>query len=107
MGIVGVPFDKGQRLSGVSLGPGVIRKGGLIEDISEFNPWVDFKDFGDVAEQRMDILSDISSPKNMRNYDFFASTMQRLSDKVLEVYRDDRMCWTLGGDHSIAVGKFK
>lgn len=105
VGIVGVPFSKGQRLSGVASGPHVIRKGGLIEEINEFNPWADIKDYGDVHEHVAEIPRGMSVPQNMPNYAVFAGTMQRLSEKVLDVYRDNRMCWTLGGDHSIAVGK--
>lgn len=46
------------------------------------------------------------SPKNMFNYHEVVSTMQNLSDKVLEVLKDNRMCITLGGDHSVGFGKF-
>lgn len=105
VGIVGVPFNKGQSKCGVSLGPQAIRNGGLIEDITEFNQWVDIHDYGDVNEFKVESAKAESSPHNMLNYATFAPTMKRLSDKVLEVYRDNRMCWTLGGDHSIAVGK--
>lgn len=106
VGIVGVPFNKGQRLCGVSLGPEAIRKGGLVEEIKTFNEWVDIKDYGDVIEYTADLsTTNDPLPKNMRNYATFAGTMQRVSDKVLEVYRDNRICWTLGGDHSVAVGE--
>lgn len=107
VGIVGVPFNKGQQKSGVSLAPQAIRKAGLVEEIKEFNQWVDIRDYGDVYERSAEIANAKLLPKNMPNYAIFAGTMQRLSDKVLEVYRDNRMCWTIGGDHSIAVGKFK
>lgn len=104
-GIVGVPFNKGQPLGGVALGPQAIRDGGLVKDIKGFNPWIDIQDYGDVNEHSATITNTGTLPENMRNYEIFAGTMQRLSDKVLEVYRDNRMCWTLGGDHAIAVGE--
>lgn len=106
VGIVGVPFKKGQRLSGVELGPDCIRKGGLVEEIKEFNHWVDIKDYGDVGERVAKIGKGLPIPSNMLNYGAFVGTMEALTEKVHEVYRDNRMCWTLGGDHSIAVGKF-
>lgn len=34
-GIIGVPFAKGQRKSGVDLGPSAIRSGGLISNLKE------------------------------------------------------------------------
>lgn len=34
-GIIGVPFAKGQRKSGVDLGPSAIRSGGLISHLKE------------------------------------------------------------------------
>lgn len=105
VGIVGVPFNKGQPLDGVALGPQAIRDGGLVEDLKEFNQWIDIQDYGDVNEHSAKITNTQTMPTNMRNYEIFAGTMQRLSDKVLEVYRDNRMCWTLGGDHAIAVGE--
>lgn len=37
IGILGMPLNKGQRKSGVSLGPKAIREGGLESDIKEFN----------------------------------------------------------------------
>lgn len=36
VGILGVPFDKGQPLFGVALGPDAIRGGGLLENMKEF-----------------------------------------------------------------------
>lgn len=105
VGIIGVPFNKGQQRSGVSLGPQAIRNAGLVEEIKEFNQWVDIQDYGDVNELNAEIANSRLLPKNMPNYAIFAGTMQRLSNKVLEVYRDSRMCWTIGGDHSIAVGE--
>lgn len=102
VGIVGVPFNKGQRLNGVALGPKFIRNGGLVENIKEFNHNVDIRDFGDVQEDELKI--DEKLPENMLNYKYHSATMKQLSDKVLNVLNDDRICWNLGGDHSIAVG---
>lgn len=41
IGIVGVPFDKGQPLFGVSLGPDAIRAGGLNDRISHVCKLID------------------------------------------------------------------
>lgn len=37
VGLLGVPFDKGQGKSGVALGPDAIRNGGLVKELLEFN----------------------------------------------------------------------
>lgn len=63
---------------------------------------VDIKDYGDITLGK---ICDAESPKNMFNYHEVVSTMQNLSDKVLEVLKDNRMCITLGGDHSVGFGK--
>lgn len=101
IGIVGAPFNIGQKLPGVSKGPLAIRDGGLIENVKAFNHFVDIQDFGDVSEA---ILNIPKMPENMGNYSVFPKTMKCLSDKVSQVLEDNRICWTLGGDHSIAVG---
>lgn len=43
-------------------------------------------------------------PSNMHNYYEVINTMKNLSEKVFEVLSDQRMCVTLGGDHSLAIG---
>lgn len=103
VGLVGAAFNKGQKLLGVERGPQAVRAGGLIENVKEFNPNVDMKDFGDVTEIQTKFFEN-QLPKNMAQYPYFAATMRSLSDKVQEVLNDNRMCWTIGGDHSIAVG---
>lgn len=103
VGLVGAAFNKGQKLMGVEKGPEAVRAGGLIENVKEFNQCVDIKDFGDVNEVQTKFF-DRQLPKNMSHYPYFAATMRNLSDKVKQVLDEDRMCWTIGGDHSIAVG---
>lgn len=64
---------------------------------------MDIKDYGDITLGR---ISDAEAPKNMFNYHEVVSTMQNLSDKVLEVLKDNRFPITIGGDHSVGFGKF-
>lgn len=104
IGIVGAALNIGQKLPGVSKGPLAIRGGGLIENVKAFNPFVDVKDFGDVSEALLNMPGSTKMPENMGNYPVFPTTMKLLSDKVLQVLEEDRICWTLGGDHSVAVG---
>lgn len=108
IGIVGVPYRYGTNGDyGVERAPGLLRDRHLAAKIVEFNENVDIKDFGDVVASEPQVASGgPKCPDNMHNYDRFMPTMHRLSDKIGEVRRDGRICVTLGGDHSIAVGRF-
>lgn len=102
IGIIGVPFSKGQRRSGVHLGPQAIRDGNLIQEIQDFNQNVDIKDYGDVPE--VDVELNNAVPKNMHNYRTVMGTMRNLSQRVTEIMNDKRFCITLGGDHTVGIG---
>lgn len=58
-------------------------------------------DYGDIE---LGAPSDASGPANMHNYHEVISTMRNLSDKVYKVLSDERLCVTLGGDHSLGIG---
>lgn len=107
VGIIGVPFSKGQKRSGVAHGPKFIRDAGLLSEIKDFNENVDIKDYGDVTESAETLEYANKVPKNMVNYNEFVHTSFRLSEKVQEILKDGRLCMALGGDHSIAFGNFK
>lgn len=108
IGLLGVPYNSGTATNFADkidiLGPKLIRQnGGLIEEIEEFNENVDIKDFGDLPIN--DAQSELKlSPKNMENYGGFMPLMKLLSEKVQEIRAENRICITLGGDHSLAVG---
>lgn len=101
VGIIGVPFSKGAKVSGVQLGPKAIRDAGLVKEINDFHPDVDIKDYGDVPEVDVELPT---LPKNMPNYQTVVGTMRNLSQRVSEVLNEGRTCITLGGDHTIAIG---
>lgn len=106
VGIIGVPYKYGadRKDLGVQNAPSLLRASGLIKEIVEFNEAVDIKDFGDVEDHEPQ-GSNSESPENMHFYDRLMPTMQRLSEKIGEVRRENRTCVTIGGDHAIAVGK--
>lgn len=108
VGLLGVPFNRGVKepgIIGTELAPKVIRDGGLVNEIESFHENLDLKDFGDMVIDSNDVKQ--SAPANMHHYNTgFQSNMQRLSDKVQEIRKDERICITIGGDHSIAVGEF-
>ncbi|CAB3383728.1 Hypothetical predicted protein [Cloeon dipterum] len=99
VGVVGVPFEKGQRNTGVSRGPEVLRAAGVIQDLSSFG--CDVKDYGDVKYEVVPAGKQLS---NMREYDDFAACMEKVSSSVKQVLSDGRLCLSLGGDHSMGVG---
>lgn len=105
MGLLGVPYNEGTSRveNGTELAPKLIREGGLVEEIAEFNENVDLKDFGDLSINASKSCGKIRT-KNILNYDGFMPLMKRLSDKVQEIRAENRICVTLGGDHAIAVG---
>lgn len=104
IGLLGIPYNKGtsRKNIGTELAPQLMRKGGLVKEIEDFNEHVDIKDFGDLAVE--DIKQATTSPKNMLNYSGFMPLMKRISEKVQEIRAENRICVTLGGDHALAVG---
>ncbi|CAB3237168.1 unnamed protein product [Arctia plantaginis] len=100
VGVVGVPFEKGQKKYGVSVAPAALRSAGLLEALREIDD-LDVKDYGDI---------DTSSPeldlhvKNMDHLSMVSNCNKRLSEQVTQVLKDDRIAVTIGGDHSIGVG---
>ncbi|XP_048481756.1 arginase, hepatic isoform X2 [Plutella xylostella] len=100
VGILGVPFEKGQKKYGVSVAPAALRCAGLVEQLRQIEG-LDVKDFGDV-----DIPKSPPSARvdNMEHLEQVSACAQALSTRVAEVLRDGRVVVTIGGDHSIGVG---
>ncbi|XP_072393389.1 arginase, hepatic [Diabrotica undecimpunctata] len=101
IGILGVPFGKGQPKKGVTNGPDAIRNGGLVEQLSEFYHKPLIKDYGNLDYR---LLKEIGTVPNMNSYDEVMSCNKELSKKVEEILAEDRLCLNLGGDHAIAIG---
>ncbi|XP_065079361.1 arginase-1 [Ochlerotatus camptorhynchus] len=102
IGIVGVPFEKGQRKKGVGLGPKAIREAGLIDSIQEISHKLDIRDYGDIQYEALNLPGRMAT--NMKKLEHVASCTKLLSHRVTQVLNDDRLCLTLGGDHAIAIG---
>ncbi|GJQ84107.1 hypothetical protein Trydic_g12081 [Trypoxylus dichotomus] len=101
IGILDVPFEKGQDKSGVAKGPKRLREAGLLEKLTECCGNVDVKDYGEVTYKNS--CKDVQVT-NMKHYDHVISCSKELSNKVEHIVREGRICLTLGGDHSIGIG---
>ncbi|KAF9419271.1 hypothetical protein HW555_004198 [Spodoptera exigua] len=99
VGIIGVPFEKGQKKYGVSVAPAALRYAGLIQQLSEIDG-LDVKDYGDIETPGIEEVK----MENMAHLAPVSACNKKLSKRVSEVLRDDRVVVTIGGDHSIGVG---
>lgn len=98
VGIIGVPFEKGQQKEGVALGPKVIREAGLIKELEVLG--LDVLDYGDIKNESKGKCN----INNMSHLGDVAACTSRLSEKVQQVLKDGRCVLTLGGDHSLGIG---
>lgn len=69
-----------------------------------FNILIEFVDIVDYGDIKLGEPTQLPNPPNMHNYHEVVNTMRNLSDKVFQVLSDGRLCVTLGGDHSLAIG---
>ncbi|XP_031835936.1 arginase [Nomia melanderi] len=99
IGIIGVPFEKGQRKKGVADGPQVIRAAGLLQELESLG--LDVKDYGNVSYETKDVRDGVS---NMSHLGDVAGCTNCLSEQVQKILNDGRRVLTIGGDHSVGIG---
>ncbi|GBP01536.1 Carboxypeptidase D [Eumeta japonica] len=85
LGIVGVPFSKGQTKAGVETAPDLLRQKGL-KDILE-----------NTSRESPDY-------KNLKNYGPFMSCNKALIEKIPQILQENEQFLCLGGDHAIGFG---
>uniref|UniRef100_A0A1B6CW41 Arginase n=2 Tax=Clastoptera arizonana TaxID=38151 RepID=A0A1B6CW41_9HEMI len=103
IGVIGVPFHKGQRKDGVDKGPEVLRNGGLLTELLKLGHNV--KDYGNILYEKTENSSNSFPMANsMINLEEIAACNHKLSDKVYEILEVGSKVITLGGDHSVVVG---
>lgn len=98
VGIVGVPFSKGQPRSGTENGPHLLRDGGLIKRLT--NIGVHVEDHGDIDVDVIenDVSGNVKYPRTV------AAASKQTAAKVAEALKKNGHCLALGGDHSMAIG---
>jgi len=101
VGVIGAPFEKGQKKAGTALGPSSLRESSLISHLE--NIGCDVKDYGDVQYKLAESEEKIVAG-NFRNIESVIGFNKQLSDHVSEIIKDGRLCLTLGGDHSVGLG---
>ncbi|CAH0600586.1 unnamed protein product [Chrysodeixis includens] len=99
VGIIGVPFEKGQKKYGVSVAPAALRAAGLIEKLKEIEG-LDVKDYGDIETPGIKEVN----VANMDHLALVSACNKHLSACVTQVLKDNRIAVTIGGDHSIGLG---
>ncbi|XP_072265014.1 arginase-1 [Pyxicephalus adspersus] len=99
VGVIGAPFSKGQPRGGVEEGPIYIRRAGLIEKLEELE--YDVKDYSDLHFPELPQDEPFQNVKNPRTVGL---ATEKVANAVTEVKKTGRICLTLGGDHSLAVG---
>nr|XP_034189756.1 arginase, hepatic [Osmia lignaria] len=98
VGIIGVPFEKGQHKKGVADGPKVIRAAGLVRELEYLG--LDVKDYGDILYQ----AKNVEGVNNMSHLSDVAGCTSCLSEQIQQVLKEGRRVLTLGGDHSLGIG---
>ncbi|XP_055374915.1 arginase-1 [Condylostylus longicornis] len=99
LGIIGVPFYKGQPKSGVDLAPKFLRDYGLIEKLKNIGN-KKIIDYGDLTYN----LENVKTLENALNYQDVISVNKALSLKIQEILKENDQFLVLGGDHSIGFG---
>nr|XP_056707884.1 arginase-2, mitochondrial [Euleptes europaea] len=98
--VIGAPFSRGQKRSGVDQGPAAIRSAGLVEKLSGMGCQV--YDFGDLGFTQ---VPNDEAYNNIIKYPRSVGSASRvLADTVHEAVAAGHSCVTLGGDHSLALG---
>lgn len=99
IGFIGAPFSKGQPRGGVEEGPKSLRDAKLLEQLKKLGN--DVKDYGDLHFPDVENDEPFNNVKNPRTV---GQANEKLAKTVSEVKKSGRICLTVGGDHSLAVG---
>lgn len=97
--LIGAALDIGQPNEGVDLAPSWLRINGIVETIN--SKFFQVRDLGDLTMSRQ-LLETLEDQEE--DYEYLSRYGQRLSEVLLEQLQEGQFAFTIGGDHSIAVG---
>ncbi|XP_005180026.2 arginase-1 [Musca domestica] len=105
LGILGVPFSKGQSKGGVEQAPDFLRQNGLVSMLLESSRGnLSITDYGNLSYELIDDQNTPPHYKNMKNYNTFMSCNKSLIAKIPEILKQQDQFLCLGGDHAIGFG---
>lgn len=99
IGLVGIPFYRGQPQPGVAQAPQKLREFGIISKLETMG--YDVEDFGDVQFEQMKVDPPHNNVKYPRTV---GAASKKIADKVSNIISQDKVALTLGGDHSMTIG---
>ncbi|KAK7791958.1 hypothetical protein R5R35_009256 [Gryllus longicercus] len=99
VGVIGVPFDKGQVKEGVGQAPDELRRAGVIESMRAVG--CEVTDYGNITYE---FKQDNKKVSNMIHLEHIAACQEEVSKKVQEIVSRGELCVTLGGDHTVSIG---
>ncbi|XP_069118522.1 arginase-1-like [Argopecten irradians] len=99
IGVIGIPFSKGQSRHGTDLAPQRFRDAGLIKKLEEQG--INVTDYGDLPlETHPDDLQ-IGLTKNPKTV---GAASEMIAKSVENILKENKTVLALGGDHSMAIG---
>ncbi|XP_075157136.1 arginase [Haematobia irritans] len=105
LGILGVPFSKGQRKAGVERAPDLLREHGLITKLQQSSGGnLLISDYGNLDYKLIDDSQTPAQYKNMKNYGSFMNCNRALIEKIPQILQEQDQFLCLGGDHAIGFG---
>lgn len=99
LGVVGLPFAKGQRKGGVEKGPDDLREFGTLKNLCKYGWHV--TDYGNIAFEIPETCPPIG---NVRRSNTVGNATRDVADAVERSLQENDVCLNLGGDHSLAIG---
>ncbi|XP_067635876.1 arginase, hepatic [Eurosta solidaginis] len=105
LGIIGVPFSKGQGKEGVEKGPALLRQHGLVSLLEQVTYGsMEVHDYGDLKFEADPIAEVAPKYREMKNYGEFMGCNKALIRKVQQLLQENDQFLTIGGDHAIGFG---
>jgi len=99
IGVIGVPFYRGQPQPGVAQAPQKLRDAGILTKLEDMG--YSIEDFGDIQFEQMLVDSPSNNVKYPRTV---GSATKKIAEKVANIVSQDKVALSLGGDHSMTLG---